>query len=178
MRTANNLLRRVHNYTHFNGLFTQFQRKCNILEIFHHFHILNVSVRCKNGKFQSPKSSTATSISVKSLIPRWRALCLLSKSVFKTMGNLKENFWGQKIQVVLFIVIHSLTKARTKHSQWFFFSQFSSNSIVTFKHFGPLYPDQSLVKRKNRVFKIPEWLAWIGYKQSLSARINGAVHLY
>ena len=25
-----------------------------------------------------------------------------SKSVLKIMGNLKENFWGQKIQVVLF----------------------------------------------------------------------------
>ena len=37
-----------------------------------------------------------------------------------------------------------------------FFSQFSSNSTATFKHFGPLYPDQSLVKQKNRALKIPE----------------------
>ena len=64
-----------------------------------------------------------------------------------------------------------------------FFSQSSSNSTATFKHFGPLYPDQSLVKQKNRAFKIPEcsrriWPAWIGYQQSLSARMNGAVHLY
>ena len=62
-----------------------------------------------------------------------------------------------------FIVIHSPTKARTKLSQCFFFSiflffssQFSSNSTATFKHFGPLYPDQPLVKQKNRAFKIPE----------------------
>ena len=57
-----------------------------------------------------------------------------------------------------FIVIHSPTKERTKRSQWFFFSFFfSSNNIATFKHFGPLYPDQPLVKRKNRAFKIPEY---------------------
>ena len=37
-----------------------------------------------------------------------------------------------------------------------FFSQFSSNSTATFKHFGPLYPDQSLVRQENRAFKIPE----------------------
>ena len=37
MRTANNLFRKVHNYTHFKGWFTQFQRKCNILLIFHYF---------------------------------------------------------------------------------------------------------------------------------------------
>ena len=37
MRTANNLFRKVRNYTHFKGWFTQFQRKCNILEIFHYF---------------------------------------------------------------------------------------------------------------------------------------------
>ena len=55
-----------------------------------------------------------------------------------------------------FIVIHSPAKARTKHSQRFFFYLFSSNSTATFKHFGPLYPDQFLVKQKNRAFKIPE----------------------
>ena len=66
------------------------------------FNILNVFVRWKNCKFQSPKSSTGTSISVTSLIPRYRALSLLSKSVFKIMGNLKEKFGGQKIQAVLF----------------------------------------------------------------------------
>ena len=40
---------------------------------------------------------------------------------------------------------------------FFFSSQFSSNSTATFKHFGPFYPDQPLVKRKNRAFKIPEY---------------------
>ena len=57
-----------------------------------------------------------------------------------------------------FILIHSPTKAQRKHSQcfFFFFSQFSSNSTAAFKHFGPLYPDQPLVKQRNRAFKIPK----------------------
>ena len=37
MRTTNNLFRKVHNYTHFKRWFTQFGRKCNIMEIFHSF---------------------------------------------------------------------------------------------------------------------------------------------
>ena len=37
MRTANNLFRKVHNYTYFKVWFTQFQRKCNILLIFRYF---------------------------------------------------------------------------------------------------------------------------------------------
>ena len=56
------------------------------------------------------------------------------------------------------IVIHSPTKARTKHSQWFVFFFFFS--IFFFKHFRPLYPDQPLVKQKNRTSKIPGY--WSG----------------
>ena len=39
----------------------------------------------------------------------------------------------------------------------FFLVFFSSNNTATFKHFGPLYPDQPLVKQENRTFKIPEY---------------------
>ena len=45
MRTTNNFFRKVHNYIHFMGSFTEFERKCNILEIFHYFQYLNVFVR-------------------------------------------------------------------------------------------------------------------------------------
>ena len=123
MRTTNNLLRKVHNYIHCMGWFTQFiylfiyrfvqctgertighvvpylvhpPKSLNENVIFWRFFIifsiLNVFARLKNGKFQSPKSSTGTSISLKSLILRLRTLSLLLKSVFKIMGNLKENF--------------------------------------------------------------------------------------
>ena len=36
MRTTNNIFRKVHNYIHFIRSFTQFEGKCNVLEIFHY----------------------------------------------------------------------------------------------------------------------------------------------
>ena len=66
MRTTNNLFRKVHNYTHFKWLFTQFVQKCHILEIFHYFQYFE---RFRSMK-KMAKSSTGTSISVKSLTPR------------------------------------------------------------------------------------------------------------
>ena len=38
MRTTNNVFRKVHKYIHFKWYFSQFDRKRNILEIFHYFH--------------------------------------------------------------------------------------------------------------------------------------------
>ena len=37
MRTINSLFKRVYNCTHFKRWCTEFERKCNILEIFHNF---------------------------------------------------------------------------------------------------------------------------------------------
>ena len=96
MRTTKNVVGKVHNCTHFKWWLTQFDWKCNILEIFHYFQYFECVCSMKNGKFQSSKSSTGFLISEKSLIPRQRALSLPSKSVFKTMGNLKEKFWDGK----------------------------------------------------------------------------------
>ena len=73
IRTANNLFGKVHNYTHFKGDLISFNESAIFWRFFIIFNILffqYVSVRRKNGKFQSLKSSTGTSISVKSLIPR------------------------------------------------------------------------------------------------------------
>ena len=66
MPTTNNWFRKVHNYTHFKRLFTKFVRKCKILEIFHYFQYFE---RFRSMK-KMAKSSTGTSISVKSLTPR------------------------------------------------------------------------------------------------------------
>ena len=55
MRTANNLFRKVHNYTHFKGWFTQFQRKCNILEIFHYFQYFERFRSMKKWQISKPK---------------------------------------------------------------------------------------------------------------------------
>ena len=102
MQTTNNLFRKVRNYIHFMGWSTQFERKCNILEIFHYFQYFERFRSMKKWQISKPKIvdwyldfSNESYTTLKSVISSF-------KSVFKTMGNLKENFWGQKIQVVLF----------------------------------------------------------------------------
>ena len=55
MPTANNLFRKVHNYTHFKGRFTQFQRKCSILEIFHYFQYFERFRSMKKWQISKPK---------------------------------------------------------------------------------------------------------------------------
>ena len=55
MRTTNNLFRKVHNYTHFMGWFTQFERKCNILEIFHYFQYFERFRSMKKWQISKPK---------------------------------------------------------------------------------------------------------------------------
>ena len=102
MRTTNNLFRREIIVHILSGDLLSLNESVIFWTFFIIFNILNVFVQWKNGKFQSPKLSTGTSISVTSLIPCYRALSLLSKSVFKTIVNWKANFWCQKIQEVLF----------------------------------------------------------------------------
>ena len=88
-----------------------------------------------------------------------------------------------------FIVIHSPTKARTKLSQWFFFSIFLLFFFLNFLQIAllhlntlvpsiPTSPQSSRKTAPLRFLSVRIWPAWIGYQQSLSARINGAVHLY
>ena len=55
MRTTNNLFRRVHNCTHFKWWFTQFERKCNILEIFHYFQYFERFRLMKKWQISNPK---------------------------------------------------------------------------------------------------------------------------
>ena len=65
MRATNNLFRRVHNCTHFKWWITQFERKCNILEIFHYFQYFERFRSMKKWQISEPKlpiSSTGTSI--------------------------------------------------------------------------------------------------------------------
>ena len=63
MRTINNLFRKVHNYIRFKGDLLSLNENVKFWRFFLIFNILNVFV-------QSPKSSTGTSISPKSLTPR------------------------------------------------------------------------------------------------------------
>ena len=55
MRTTNKLFRRVHNCTHFKWWITQFEWKCNILEIFHYFQYFERFRSMKKWQISKPK---------------------------------------------------------------------------------------------------------------------------
>ena len=55
MQTTKNLFKKVHNYIHFMGRFTQFERKCNILEIFHYFQYFERFRSMKKWQISKPK---------------------------------------------------------------------------------------------------------------------------
>ena len=85
------------------GWFTEFEQKCNILEIFYYFQYFERFRHEKNGKFQSPKSSTGTSISlIKESYTTFERVISSFKICFQNYGRLKRKFLRPKIQVVLF----------------------------------------------------------------------------
>ena len=55
MRTTNSLFRKVRNYIHFMGWFAEFERKCNILEIFHYFQYFERFRSMKKWQISKPK---------------------------------------------------------------------------------------------------------------------------
>ena len=91
MRTTNNLFRRVHNCTHFKWWFTQFERKCNILEIFHYFQYFECFWQISKPKIVDwyldfSKESYTT---LKSVISSFK-IC------FQNYGQLKRKFLRPK----------------------------------------------------------------------------------
>ena len=96
IRTANNLFRKVHNYRHFKGWFTQFQRKCNILLIFHYFQYFERFRSMKKWQILKPKIvdwyldfSNESYITLKSVISSFK-IC------FQKYGQLKRKFLRPK----------------------------------------------------------------------------------
>ena len=122
MRTTNNLLRKVHNYTRFKGWFTQFERKSNILEIFHYFQYFERFRSTKKWQISKPKIvgwyldfTKESCTTLKSVISSFK-ICFqnygqlkrkflrpkITSSTFLNFELSSLNFWGQKLQVVLF----------------------------------------------------------------------------
>ena len=96
MRTTNNLFRKVHNYTRFKGWFTQFERKCNILEIFHYFQYFERFRSMKKWQISKPKIvdwyldfSNESYTTLKSVISSFK-IC------FQNYGQLKRKFLRPK----------------------------------------------------------------------------------
>ena len=97
MRTANSLFRKVHNYTHFKGWFTQFQRKCNILEIFHYFERFH---SMKKWQISKPKIVDRYPDFSKESYTTLKRVISSFKICFQNYGQLKRKFLRPKSQVV------------------------------------------------------------------------------
>ena len=96
MRTTNNLFRKVHNFIHFIGWFTQFEWKCNILEIFHFFKYFERFRSMKKWQISKPKIvdwyldfSNESYTTLKSVISSFK-IC------FQNYGQLKRKFLRPK----------------------------------------------------------------------------------
>ena len=96
MRTTNNLFRRVLNCTHSKWWFTQFEGKCNILEIFHcfqYFERFRSMTKCQISKPQIVDShldfSNESYTTLKSVISSFK-IC------FQNYGQLKRKFLRPK----------------------------------------------------------------------------------
>ena len=80
MRTTNNLFRKVHNYTHWKWWFTQFERKSDVLEIFHYFQYFEGFRSMKKWQISKPKIVHWYQVKERHLF--------FQNLFFKTMGNL------------------------------------------------------------------------------------------
>ena len=90
MQTTNNLFRKVPNYIHFMGWFTQFERKFNILEIFHYFQYFERFRSMKKREISKPKIvDWYLDTTLKSVISSF-------KIYFQNYGQLKRKFLRPK----------------------------------------------------------------------------------
>ena len=112
MRTTNNLFRRVHNCTHFKWWFTQFERKCNILEIFHYFQYFERFRSMKKWQISKPKIvdwyldfSNESYTTLKSVISSFK-IC------FQNYGQFKRKFLRPKKNKKYFSDIRALQTQR------------------------------------------------------------------
>ena len=111
MRTTNNLFRRVLNCTHSKWWFTQFERKCNILEIFHYFQY-----------FERPKIVYWYLDFTKESYTTLKSVISSFKTCFQNYGQLKRKFLRPKNTSSTFLKfeLYSLSGPMLKfEQQWF-----------------------------------------------------------
>ena len=104
-RTTNNLFRKLHNCTHFKWWFTQFERKCNILEIFHYFQYFERFRSMKKWQISKPKIvdwyldfSNESYTTLKSVISSFK-IC------FQNYGQFKRKFLRPKKTRSTFLIL-------------------------------------------------------------------------
>ena len=96
MRTINNLLRKVRNCTHFKRWFTQFERKCNILEIFHYFQYFERFRSMKKWRISKPKIFDWYLDFSKESYTTLKSVISFYKICFQNYGQLKRRFLRPK----------------------------------------------------------------------------------
>ena len=103
MRKTNNVFKKVHNCTNFKWWFTQFERKCNILEIFEYHQYFKRFRSMKKWQISKPKIvdwyldfSKESYITLKSIISSFK-IC------FQNYGQLKRKFLRSKITSSTFL---------------------------------------------------------------------------
>ena len=101
MQTTNNLFRRVLNCTHSKWWFTQFERKCNILEIFHYFQYFERCRSMKKWQISKPKIvdwyldfSNESCTTLKSVISSFK-ICFQNYGQLKSSLSIRH-FWGKR----------------------------------------------------------------------------------
>ena len=144
MRTTNNLFRKVHNYTRFKGWFTQFERKCNILEIFHYFQYFERFRSMKKWQISKPKIvdwyldfSNESYTTLKSVISSFK-IC------FQNYGQLKRKFLRPKNTSSTFLKfeLSSLSGAMLKTRKNTIRNQFEQQwfDVISFRKPRRVYP--------------------------------------
>ena len=96
MRTTNNVFRKVHNCTHFKRWSAQFERKCNILKIFHYFQYFE--------RFRSMKKWQMSKLKIvdwyldfsKESYTTLKSVISSFKICFQNYGQLKRKFLRPK----------------------------------------------------------------------------------
>ena len=96
MRTTNNLFRKVHNYIHFMGWFTEFERKCNILEIFHYFQYFERFRSIKKWQISKPKIVDWYLDFTKEFYTTLKSVISSFKTCFQNYGQFKRKFLRPK----------------------------------------------------------------------------------
>ena len=96
MRTTNNLFRKVHNYIHFMTWLTQFERQCNILEIFHYFQYFERFHSMKKWQISKPKIVDWYLDFTKESYTTLKSVISSFKICFQNYGQLKTKFLRPK----------------------------------------------------------------------------------
>ena len=144
MRIENNLFRKVHNYTHFKGRFTQFQGKCNILEIFHYCQYFEHFCPMKKWQISKPKIVNWCLDFSKESYTTLKSVISSFKICFQNYEQLKRKFFRPKYTSNTFVKfeLSALSRAMLKTRKNTIRNQFEKQwfNVISFHKPRRVYP--------------------------------------